>query len=70
MEVKEYSEALSMLTNEDVADKKHSTTSRTFQNLDQDSLLNLFNVPEEECGSVSYILFNNENPACNFHYLF
>ncbi|XP_065211465.1 cell division cycle protein 16 homolog [Planococcus citri] len=52
IEVKEYSEALSMLMNEDVADKKHSTTSRTFNNLDQDSLHNLFNVPEEECGSL------------------
>lgn len=53
VEVKEFSEALSMLMNEDLDDKKHTSTSRTFQHSDQDSLQSLFNVPEEECRSVS-----------------
>ncbi|KAK7576605.1 hypothetical protein V9T40_012891 [Parthenolecanium corni] len=52
IEVKEFTEALSMLLNEDIDDKKNTSTSRTFASAELDSLRIQFNLSEEESMSM------------------
>lgn len=51
-----------MLLYEDIDDKKHTSVSRTYQNLQNvespDSLHALFNIPEQESQSVGLLLYN------------
>lgn len=57
IEVKEFTEALSMLLNEDIEDRKNTSASRTFANAEQDSMRIQFNLSEEESVNVGVIYF-------------
>lgn len=64
IEVKEFTEALSMLLNEDIDDKKNTSTSRTFASAELDSLRIQFNLSEEESMSVG--IFSSLTKYCVF----
>lgn len=57
IEVKEYTEALSMLLSEDIDDKKNTTNSRTFTNAELDCLRIQFHLSEEESTNVGIYFF-------------
>ncbi len=46
-----------MLLNEDICDKKNVSSSKTYQNLDRDTLRTVLNVPEDECLKVRITLW-------------